>query len=80
MEIQEGRDCIVKKQMLQIQEACAGYEEQEVLKGVSFSVSRGEFAALIGSNGAGKSTLLRCISGLLPLKSGNIEICGKDTG
>lgn len=70
----------MKKEMLQIWEVCAGYGEQEVLKGVSFSVARGEFTALIGSNGAGKSTLLRCISGLLPLKSGNIGICGKDTG
>ena len=66
----------MKKQMLQIQEACAGYEEQEVLKGVSFSVSRGEFAALIGSNGAGKSTLLRCINLLETPTGGEILFHG----
>ena len=70
----------MEKQMLQIQEVCAGYGEQEVLRDISFSIPKGEFAALIGSNGAGKSTLLKCISGLLPLKHGSIAICGRDTG
>ena len=68
------------EQMLELQDVRAGYGEQEVLRGVSFSAGQGEFAALIGSNGAGKSTLLRCICGLLPLKEGSIRICGRDTG
>ena len=63
------------EQMLELQDVRAGYGEQEVLRGVSFSAGQGEFAALIGSNGAGKSTLLRCICGLLPLKEGSIRIC-----
>ena len=50
-----------------------------VLQDVSFQVSKGEYVALIGSNGTGKSTLIKCVSGLLPLAGGEIEICGKDS-
>lgn len=65
-------------EILEFSHVAAGYGEREILKDVTMSVQEGEFTGLIGSNGTGKSTLIKCISGLLPLKRGNISICGKE--
>ena len=67
------------KIMLSFSHAAVGYGEKMVLQDVSFQVSKVEYVALIGSNGTGKSTLIKCVSGLLPLAGGEIEICGKDS-
>lgn len=48
----------------------------EALKGISFSVEKGQIVTLIGANGAGKSTTLRAISGLVPVKDGTITYDG----
>ena len=50
----------------------------EVLKGIDFSVQRGEFVAIMGKSGAGKSTLLYQLSALDTPTSGAIEIDGQD--
>lgn len=52
---------------------------KEVLKGINFSVGRGEKLSIIGPNGAGKSTLMLNIAGLMDGKyrSGEIFIYGK---
>lgn len=55
----------------------ASYGDVQVLWDVSLEVATGEIVCIVGSNGAGKSTLMRCISGLLPIKTGNIEADGK---
>lgn len=65
--------------MLSFSHAAVGYGEKVVLQDVSFQVKKGEYVALIGSNGTGKSTLIKCVSGLLPLTGGEIEICGKNS-
>lgn len=49
----------------------------EILKGISFSVQKGEVLSIIGPSGSGKSTLLRCISQLEDVTDGSITICGK---
>ena len=49
----------------------------EILKGISFSVKKGEVLSIIGPSGSGKSTLLRCISQLEDVTDGSITICGK---
>ena len=45
---------------------------------VSFHVEEGELVGLIGPNGCGKSTVFNCISGLLELTSGQVELFGKN--
>lgn len=52
------------------------YGENEVLKGISFSVSHGEIFAVLGINGAGKTTTLECIEGLRKFDSGTINVSG----
>lgn len=52
------------------------YKEFVALKGVSFSIEKGDVVGIIGNNGAGKSTLLKIISGILHPTSGKVEISG----
>lgn len=49
-----------------------------VLKGVSLSVAKGEFAAVMGPSGSGKSTLLNCISCYIPFDEGHISLGGQE--
>jgi zinc/manganese transport system ATP-binding protein len=44
---------------------------------LAFSVSAGEFVAVLGANGAGKSSLLKVLLGLLPLSAGRAEVLGR---
>jgi branched-chain amino acid transport system ATP-binding protein len=64
--------------LLQVQNLAAAYSGIQALKGISFSVSKGEMVALIGPNGAGKSTLLNCLSGLVRPRAGSIDFAGRD--
>lgn len=54
------------------------YGAIQALKGISFSIGRGEVVALLGDNGAGKSTLVKIISGGLEPSSGRMLFEGKD--
>ena len=54
------------------------YGAIEALRGVSFSVDRGEVVALLGDNGAGKSTLVKIIAGGLAPSSGRLVFEGRD--
>ena len=50
------------------------FGKTKVLKGVSFSLEKGEVLAIIGSSGGGKTTLLRCINFLELADSGTISV------
>jgi len=52
------------------------YGKEEVLKGVSFELERGETKVVIGPSGTGKSTLLRCINQLSPPEQGRVFLDG----
>src|SRR5690606_32384692 len=58
--------------MLRVQSISFGYNEELVLKDVSFSVLKGQHISLIGESGSGKSTLLKAIYGLTDLQKGKI--------
>jgi ABC-2 type transport system ATP-binding protein len=55
------------------------YGQLQALKGVEFSIARGEFFGLLGPNGAGKSTLINTIAGLIEPDAGHIAVLGHDT-
>ena len=50
-----------------------GYNGQPVLSGISVSILRASFTAILGANGSGKSTLLKTLLGLLPPLAGHID-------
>jgi len=56
-----------------------GYNRQPVLSGISLSIERGSFTAILGANGSGKSTLLKTLLGLKPPIDGKIEITAPAT-
>lgn len=55
-----------------------GETRVDALKNVSFTMNKGEFAAVVGESGSGKSTLLNCIGGLETPTSGKIYINNDD--
>ncbi|MEO3763683.1 ABC transporter ATP-binding protein [Streptomyces sp. B8F3] len=62
--------------LLQVDDLKVAYGKIEAVKGISFSVQRGEVVTLIGTNGAGKTTTLRTLSGLLKPSGGKIFFDG----
>jgi len=54
------------------------YGEIEAVKGISFTVEKGEIFGLIGPNGAGKTTTLQVLSTLLQIDGGSVKILGYD--
>jgi len=62
--------------LLDIKDIDIYYGDVQVVYGVSLSVNEGEIVSIIGANGAGKSTILKSISGLIGVKSGEINFSG----
>jgi branched-chain amino acid transport system ATP-binding protein len=66
--------------MLSLAAVSAGYGSFRALFDVSLEVPQGEAVGVIGPNGAGKTTLMRVISGLVPLRSGEMMFNGRPIG
>jgi ABC-type branched-subunit amino acid transport system ATPase component len=64
--------------VLQAEGVVAGYGEVEILHGVSLVLNEGEIVAVIGPNGAGKSTLLKTVFGLVSVRSGRVQLLGRE--
>ena len=64
---------------LEVNDLEFGYAKETILKGISFSVQKGERVSILGPNGAGKSTLLKCINGLLKPQKGLIMLGNEKT-
>ena len=63
---------------IEVKNLVKNYGEIEAIKGISFSVNKGEIFGLIGPNGAGKTTALRVLSTLLTVTSGSVKIMDFD--
>jgi phospholipid/cholesterol/gamma-HCH transport system ATP-binding protein len=55
-----------------------GFEDHEVLKGLTFRVAQGETKVLVGESGAGKTLAMKLAAGLLKADAGTIQVLGKD--
>ncbi|MCX4374244.1 MAG: ATP-binding cassette domain-containing protein, partial [Dysosmobacter sp.] len=68
--------------ILTVQNLCKTYGKGEArvdaLRNVSFSLEKGEFAAVVGESGSGKSTLLNCIGALDTPTSGEVQMDGQN--
>jgi ABC-2 type transport system ATP-binding protein len=62
--------------MLVVTDIKKSFDQKEVVRGVSFSVSKGESFGLLGPNGAGKSTIISMICGLLTYDDGDVAVEG----
>ncbi|MBE7018272.1 MAG: amino acid ABC transporter ATP-binding protein [Ruminococcaceae bacterium] len=63
--------------MLEVKNLMKSFGKTEVLKGVNFSIKKGEVLSIIGSSGGGKTTLLRCLNFLEFAEKGTISVNGK---
>jgi len=64
--------------MLKISGLNQFYGESHILWDVDMTVAQGQCTCLMGRNGVGKTTLLKCVMGLLPIKTGKIELQGQN--
>ena len=64
--------------MLEVKDLVVSYGAIKALRGISFSVEKGEIISLIGSNGAGKTTTLHSISNIIKKESGTVTFMGED--
>jgi phospholipid/cholesterol/gamma-HCH transport system ATP-binding protein len=64
--------------VINVRDLAVSFGNTDVLKGVSVTVERGEIFGFVGGSGSGKSVLLRSIIGLVPIRSGSIEVLGRD--
>jgi len=72
-----GRSRAERDRVLSVQGLVKRYGGNEVVRGLSFDIRRGECFGLLGPNGAGKTTTLRCCLGLVDPDGGTIELVGE---
>src|SRR5213592_4613125 len=64
--------------MIELNDLEKSYGETRALKGISFSISRGEVVGLLGPNGAGKTTAIKVMVGYLLPSAGSATVAGFD--
>lgn len=65
--------------ILQVKDFSAGYDpDLKIVKGVNFSIEKGEAVSILGPNGAGKSTLIKSIAGQVTCLGGSVQLAGDD--
>jgi urea transport system ATP-binding protein len=64
--------------VLDVRNLNVAYGQSEVLHGVNFTVTPGEIVAIVGRNGMGKTTLMKSLIGVMPSRSGQVLVEGKD--
>lgn len=72
------REMMQGDRLLTVNDLHCGYGRKEIVHGVSFGISRGDFVCIIGANGCGKTTLLKNILGLMRPSSGEVVMEGRD--
>ena len=60
--------------ILEVENLKKSFDALDVLKGISFSLNKGEALSIIGSSGSGKTTMLRCLNFLEMPSSGKITV------
>jgi len=68
----------VSENLLEVEALEAGYDDVQVLWGISLKVERGTMTTLLGANGAGKTTSLRAITGSIRPRAGRVVFRGED--
>jgi branched-chain amino acid transport system ATP-binding protein len=68
----------VSETLLEVEALEAGYDDVQVLWGISLKVPHGQMTTLLGANGAGKTTTLRAITGSIRPQSGRVTFKGED--
>lgn len=68
----------MSENLLEVEMLEAGYDDVQVLWGISLKVERGTMTTLLGSNGAGKTTSLRAITGSIRPRAGRVVFRGED--
>lgn len=64
------------KPVLSVNNLTKIYGSKKVVNNVTFSIFPGQIFGFVGPNGAGKSTTIRMVTGLTPISSGSVRICG----
>ena len=68
----------MSENLLEVEALEAGYDDVQVLWGISLKVERGTMTTLLGANGAGKTTSLRAITGSIRPRAGRVVFRGED--
>ena len=64
--------------IIRVRDLVVGFRDRTVLKGLNLDIQRGEILGFVGPSGQGKSVLTRTILGLVPKRSGTIEVFGEN--
>lgn len=68
----------MSSQAIEVHDLGCGYEQDNVLTSVDFTVGQGELLVVIGPNGSGKTTLLKTLAGILRPRQGHLRILGRE--